>query len=343
MQEPFNIPDHINKLRRTLVVFTAAVMLLALFIFITSKNPSIIDFSSPEEGPWELKDPVTAFSSGEMPGEVKYGYMILTETSKWIGPDAHDTQMRFSGNHLSCTNCHLTQGTQAGSASWVGVPGRFPQFRGRENKEGTLQERINGCMERSMNGKAIPEGSREMGAMIAYMEWISEGLPPEMEANYKGFTDLKIPEVKVDLMAGKAVYDRECVICHGDDGQGIPSESGYQYPPLWGNDTYNNGAGMHRVLTAARFIKANMPFGIATKENPKLTDEEAYHVAGYINSFDRPEKPGLERDFPDLKLKPVSTPYGPWADEFSEEQHRWGPFLPIIEFYKKEYGITKTK
>jgi thiosulfate dehydrogenase len=105
-------------------------------------------------------------------------------------------------------------------------------------------------------------------------------------------------------------------------------------------DSYNNGAGMNRVLTAAQFIKYNMPFGV-THDNPVLTDEEAYHIAAYINTFERPEKQNLEDDFPDKKLKPVSTPYGPWTDDFSPEQHKFGPFPPIIAYYEKEFDLKK--
>jgi len=100
---------------------------------------------------------------------------------------------------------------------------------------------------------------------------------------------------------------------------------------------------MHRVITAAQFIKSNMPFGQATWDNPKLTDDEAFHVAGYINSFERPKKRFTENDYPNKKLKPVSTPYGPWSDHFSATQHKYGPFLPIISFYKEVYDIKKTK
>jgi thiosulfate dehydrogenase len=100
---------------------------------------------------------------------------------------------------------------------------------------------------------------------------------------------------------------------------------------------------MNRVLTAAAFIKNNMPYLQANWENPKLTDEEAYHVAGYINSFPRPQKSEKEKDYPDKKLKPVSTPYGPWTDNFSAEQHKYGPFPPIISFYKETFDLSKTK
>lgn len=99
---------------------------------------------------------------------------------------------------------------------------------------------------------------------------------------------------------------------------------------------------MNRVLTAAQFIKGNMPFGVS-RDNPKLSDEEAIHVAAYIDSFDRPLKANVEEDFPDKKLKPVSTPYGPWADSFSAEQHKYGPFPPIIDYYQQTYAINKNK
>ncbi|MEK9788735.1 MAG: c-type cytochrome, partial [Flavobacteriaceae bacterium] len=241
---------------------------------------------------------------------------------------------------------HLNGGTLSGSASWIGVTTRYPQFRGRENKIGTIEERINGCMERSMNGQKLPEKGPQMTAIVAYMKWINTALPKLNKKEIKGYPPIKIPETAVDLNQGKMVYEKECALCHGEKGEGIPyaeNRRGYQYPPLWGEDSYNDGAGMHRVLTAAAFIKSNMPYLQADWENPKLTDEEAYHVAGYINSFQRPQKQNKSLDFPDRKRKPVSTPYGPWADNFSAEQHKFGPFPPIIDFYQATFGLTKTK
>ena len=110
----------------------------------------------------------------------------------------------------------------------------------------------------------------------------------------------------------------------------------------YGDNSYNNGAGMTRVITAAQFIKGNMPFG-TTYDAPVLTDEEAYDVAGFINSQNRPKKANPEKDFPDLKKKPVSTPYPPFADNFPIEQHQMGPFQPIMNYYKQKFKITKTK
>ncbi|TVZ14722.1 c-type cytochrome [Maribacter sp. MAR_2009_72] len=293
---------------------------------------------------WKAKDAILELTN--MPRRVKSGYYLISETSAYMGPYAVRPEDRYSGNNLACSNCHLQKGAQAGSGSWVGILERFPQFGGRANKMGTIEDRINGCMERSMNGKILPVDSEQMKSIIAYMEWLGEDIPESKKAEFKGYPKIKIPDEKVDLVKGKQVYSKECVVCHGENGAGVLNTEvgkGYTYPPLWGPDSFNDGAGMNRVITAAEFIKSNMPYLQATWDNPKLTDEEAYHVAGYINSFSRPHKFNTENDYPDKKLKPVSTPYGPWVDDFSPEQHKYGPFPPIIEFYKKKYGITKTK
>jgi thiosulfate dehydrogenase len=85
---------------------------------------------------------------------------------------------------------------------------------------------------------------------------------------------------------------------------------------------------MSRLLTAAAYAMHNMPIGTAY-DAPVLTDEEAYDVAAYVISQKRPEKANLDKDFPVRLQKPVDTPYGPYADGFSLEQHKFGPFGPI--------------
>jgi len=326
-----------------LILLLFAVLIIVFFG--VSQSDSDVDSTKNELPPiWQPKNVLSALQS--MPPLVKEGYYLVTETSKNMGPMASDTTQKFAGNNLACANCHLKAGTQAGAASWIGITVRFPQFGGRSNKIGSLEDRINGCIERSLNGKTLPSESQKLKAIVAYMEWLGEGLPEDRKKEFKGYAPINVPNTAVDLEKGKKVYGKECVLCHQGNGQGVlhaDAKKGYQYPPLWGDDSYNNGAGMHRVITAAEFIKGNMPFGQATWDNPKLTDEEAFHVAGYINSFDRPKKKHTEKDYPDKKLKPVSTPYGPWADDFSTEQHKFGPFLPIMSYYKEKYDIVKTK
>ena len=323
-----------------------SVLLIAIFLFTYESNPEF-ELAPVTENTLEFWDPQKLIFNNDKADElVKKGYLLVAESSKYMGPLAEDPKLSFAGNNLSCTNCHLNGGTLSGSASWIGILDRFPQFRERENKMGTIEERINGCMERSMNGIKLSKNSTQMKAMVAYMDWISRELPKLNSKVFKGYPAIIIPEVAVDLTQGKKIYEKECTLCHGTDGKGIrnkDAEEGYLYPPLWGKDSYNDGAGMHRVITAAAFIKNNMPYLQANWENPKLSDEEAYHVAGYINSFQRPEKQNKTADFPDKKLKPVSTPYGPWTDNFSAEQHKYGPFPPIISYYQKTFGLTKTK
>lgn len=272
---------------------------------------------------------------------VKYGYELFRNTSRYIGPES---DRPFAGNHLSCNNCHLRGGTQPYAAPLIGIAQRFPQFRGRENKVGTLAERIDGCMERSMNGTALPHDSKEMQALLAYLEWLSRYAPEDGVVEGQGFVKIQIPNRAIDTTHGKEIFNTHCMSCHGRDGQGSRATDGYgyQYPPLWGPDSYNHGAGMTRVITAANFIKANMPYG-TTHTTPILTDEEAFDVAGFINLQDRPQKANAEADFPDLIKKPVSTPYGPYADDFPISQHRMGPFQPILEYYQQKYSVTKNQ
>jgi len=260
----------------------------------------------------------------------KYGHALFTDTAREIGPVAPDPAKRYAGNNLTCQNCHLQAGTQPYAMPMTGVWGQFPQYRGREGEVGTLEDRINGCMERSMNGRVLPLDGREMKAFLAYMKWLSGGIADGAKIIGAGTLAIKEPDRATDLGHGAQVYERFCTACHGADGQGQRNAAGdgYQYPPLWGPDSYNDGAGMARLLSAAAFIRRNMPFG--TKfDSPVLSDDEAYDVAGYVDSQTRPQKANLDQDFPNRLQKPVDTPYGPYADDFGEQQHKFGPFAPI--------------
>ena len=340
----------IEQLVRRLILLcfalTATILLIVITLITYQENPEVKEVIKQEDLLMEWNPEKLILTNSSVTEEVRKGYYLVSESFKYMGPLAKNPELRYAGNNLSCTNCHLNGGTLSGSASWINIMDRFPQFRGRENRIGTIEDRINGCMERSMNGRALPNDSDLMKAIISYMNWISKELPSLNSENFKGYPAIKLPKVAVNLSLGKEIYNRECILCHGKNGAGIlydQQDKGYLYPPLWGNDSFNDGAGMHRVITAAAFIKNNMPYLQASWDNPKLTDEESYHVAGYINSFQRPEKQNKIEDFPDKKLKPVSTPYGPWTDNFSSEQHKYGPFTPIIDYYQKTFGLKKTK
>jgi len=291
----------------------------------------------------DLFDYADAALLGEAnPELIRYGRQLVEATFRHIGPAAPDSTLRYAGNELTCKSCHLNAGTKKFAAPYVGVTRRYPNFRKRENRVGTIEQRVNGCMERSMNGRPLPEGGREMQAIVAYMQWLSHATDAKGDVAGKGLLETKLPDRAVDLARGKQVYSTRCVACHGPEGLGLklPDGHGYQFPPLAGEDTYNTGAGMHRVLTAMAFIKGNMPLGTSA-DAPALSDDDAYDVAGYVNSLPRPTKRNTERDFPDRKLKPMSTPYPPYADDFPEEQHKYGPFPPIQRFYAEKYGLKQ--
>lgn len=266
---------------------------------------------------------------------VDYGRRLVRETAALMGPGHEDPAMRYSGTYMDCASCHLETGIRPGTLSLLETATRYPRFSGRDGGERDLRDRINGCMTRSMNGTELPRDSVEMLSIEMYIGHLNEQYQT-MGASRRDADEpppFAEPDRAADVEAGRVVYEQRCQICHGDNGQGLmaaPDRSeGYLFPPLWGPDSFNNGAGMTRVLTAARFIKARMPLG-----QPDLSDDEAYDVAAFVNSHERPQRANLEVDFPNLSDKPVDSPYPPYADPFSIEQHRLGPFGPIRDYYR---------
>jgi len=342
--------NKVNLLVRTITVFFSGAGAVLVVCFFLNRKPlvpdeinDVVDLTYGPSSVYRMNYDTHTLGDSEKELEIKLGYEIFSDTPKYL-PVSEDSLSGYVGNVLSCNNCHLLGGTKAYASPLIGITKRFPQFRPRENKIGTIEERINGCMERSMNGKVMHDNQKEMLALVAYLHWISRYAPHDGQIEGMGFLSIEIPNRAVDLNHGEDVFRNNCVECHGANGGGRPNSNGegFLYPPLWGPGSYNNGAGMTRVITAAQFIKANMPYG-TVYHSPKLTDEEAYDVAGFINQQTRPIKPNLQLDFPDLLKKPISTPYPPYTDSFSLEQHQLGPFQPIMDYYLKEHGIKKTK
>jgi thiosulfate dehydrogenase len=162
------------------------------------------------------------------------------------------------------------------------------------------------------------------------MKWLSTGIPDGAKLVGAGTKNVKEPGRAADLDHGAKVFADTCALCHGKDGRGqrAATGAGYQFPPLVGPDSFNNGAGMTRILTSAAFVRHNMPLG-TTFDAPVLSDADAYDVAAYMNSLERPVKSNLEKDFPNKLQKPVDSPYGPYADGFPAELHKYGPFDAI--------------
>jgi thiosulfate dehydrogenase len=264
---------------------------------------------------------------------VRQGRDLITATYAHIGPQVSDPAKRYAGNNLACGNCHLEAGTKRFGLAIFGLYNTFPRYSAREGAEITVEQRVNSCMTRSMNGRAMADDAPEMKAFVAYIKFLSSGVPPDQRI--PGLGAGKIPELDraADPARGRTIYASQCAGCHNTDGSGIrrslpTTDLGYMVPPLWGPESFNDGAGMNRLISAANFVHANMPQG-ADYLNPVLSPVDAWDVAAFVVSQPRPHKAGLEQDFPDLAEKPVDTPYGPYIDGFSETQHKYGPFAPI--------------
>ena len=265
--------------------------------------------------------------------QIREGRDLITATYSYIGPQVADPAKRYAGNNLACSNCHLQAGTKKFGLPLFGLFGAFPQYSARSGGEITIEDRLNSCMTRSMNGRALANDAPEMQAMVAYINFLSTGVAPDQRLPGMGSGNMAELKRAADPARGRAIYARSCLACHNSDGSGIARSSadlalGYLFPPLWGGDSFNDGAGMAQLSTMANFVHFNMPHGTDYLD-VRLTVEEAWDVSAYVLSQPRPQKAGLEKDFPDLLAKPVDAPYPPYADGFSQAQHKYGPFAPI--------------
>jgi thiosulfate dehydrogenase len=322
-----------------------AIAIVALPLAGGNAQPAVSPGPAPD---WTVPD-ADALPDDALGRTVRRGRDLIVKTSSLIGPDAADPAMRYSGNGLDCQSCHLQAGTQRFGLPLAGVWGVFPTYIARENEIRTLEERINGCMERSMNGRALPVGGAEMKAMLTYIQFVSASEKVGKPLEGRGAPPLPLPEKAADLTHGHQVFTAICAVCHGADGQGQrlePAEakdSGrrYRFPPLWGPDSYNDGAGMARGITAAQFVHANMPFG-TTSEAPALSIPDTFDVVAFISGQPRPHKPGLEADFPDRARKPVDATYPPFIGPFLPDQHRLGPWPPIQAWMKANGAAARS-
>lgn len=201
--------------------------------------------------------------------------------------NTRDSLPAHVGNKLQCISCHAADGTQKNAMPLVGVYARFPQYRGRFGATQIIDDRVNDCFKRSMNGKALDPQSPDMRDIVAYLAFLSLGYPVGAEMEGQGFP--RVDPVPGDTTRGATLFAAKCIRCHGPNGEGSVIA-----PPVWGPHSYNIGAGMARIRTAAGFIKELMPQDSART----LTAQQAYDLATYINTRPRPDFPGKEADWP---------------------------------------------
>lgn len=221
----------------------------------------------------------STIADDEFGRSVRRGRALLVHTS--------DSLPAHVGNALQCVSCHPDDGRRPDAMPWVGVYARYPQYRSRSASLSLLTDRINDCFLRSLNGRALPADSRDLRDIVAYMVFLSRGVPVGAVVQGQGLKRLSL--TSGDTVRGVTLFDSTCARCHGQSGQGTAVA-----PPLWGNRSYNIGAGMARRSVAAAFIRWNMPFD----QPGSLTDQQAMDVATYIDAQPRPDFAGKELDWP---------------------------------------------
>lgn len=204
---------------------------------------------------------------------------------------------RYVGNDMACGNCHLNGGQRELGLPWRGIAGVFPVSRNREGRLFSLEDRIRGCFMRSMNGTQPPFDDPDLLALSAYITWLSRGTPvgesPEWRGRNRIAEDARIPIDELDPAEGEALFAERCAMCHGADGQN--TRYGNASPgPLWGDGSWNDGAGFARVYTLAGFIRYAMPL----TEPGSLDDRQAQQIAAFIDAQERPAYPRKEDDYP---------------------------------------------
>ncbi len=263
---------------------------------------------------------------------VLLGRDLIIHTSDYFGPAG--TVSKNAINGMNCQNCHLEAGTKVFGNNYSAVASTYPKYRARSGGMENIYKRVNDCFERSLNGKALDTNSKEMQAIVAYIKWLGKNVSKGVKPEGSGFKNLAFLDRAADPVKGKEAYVQKCQSCHQADGAGQMNgdHTTFTYPPLWGEHSYNTGAGLFRLSNFAKYIKYNMPLG-ASHNASQLSDEEAWDIAAFVNSQSRPGK-NIKNDWPKIEEKPFDHPFGPYADGFSEKQHKFGPFGPIQEKIK---------
>ncbi len=323
------------------VVLFAIVTIVVAMEVCNNKNetvPGIVTETA--DSTWVAPSLYTdAATTGKQRAMIIYGEDLIANTSKYLGP--HGSVMQIS-NGMNCQNCHLDAGKQPWGNNYGGVYSTYPKFRARSGTVENIYKRVNDCLERSLNGQALDTNSYEMQSISAYMKWLGTDVPKDKKPYSAGLPPLPYLNRAADPQKGRLVYNNSCLSCHGKNGEGLSNTDGvgYTYPPLWGDKSYNDGAGLFRLSRFASFVKNNMPFKVASHDKPALTNEEAWDVAAFVNSQPRTHK-DQSGDWKDVSTKMLDEPFGPYADDFSERQHKFGPYPPIVLEQKNKTADKK--
>lgn len=325
-----------NKLITTCVIFVC-LSLTVYCISCKNNNSQGNSDKKPVKTDSLFKMDTTTIPNNKYGDAVRYGRELMFHTAYYIGPNGING--KYTRNKMSCTNCHQDGGTKAYSFNLQTSFLNYPSYRGREGKVLSLAERINNCIMHPHLGKPLPLDSKEMIAFISYLKWLSDS--SKVDRNTPGVKNLQIPFPKgaASSKRGEQLYATNCTRCHGPNGAGIMQYDSvaYLYPPLWGMKAYQPGSSMHRIIKLSQWLVANMPYDKATHQKPFLTSEEAFDLAAFINDDEIHERPPVkEFQYPNNAEKAIDYDRGPFIDSFSEHQHKFGPYQPIIDYWKSK-------
>lgn len=225
----------------------------------------------------EVAEVERAIPAGPLGDTIRLGRELVEKTTN------HPLSKPYVGNALSCTSCHLKNGTDRQAASFIEVATAYPAWSPREKRVITLEDRVLNCFMRSCNGVRPPLGSDVSVAIVAYITWLSTERPIQMNAKRSAgplaVPRLALDNLQADLKRGAEIYSDRCAHCHAENGQGEEKN-----PPVWGEQSFNQGAGLANVNQLASWLKVAMPL-----DDADLTDQESLDVAAYVNSHDRPK------------------------------------------------------
>jgi len=252
----------------TVALYVGAVAVGLRVVTLNFRMP-LIDPPAPKGLAMWHPPSLASIPNGSKGDSIRLGEKIFNQTPLYAA--AH------VGGKVSCDDCHAGGGTQPLASPMVGMPAAFPMYSERAKRKITLKDRIQECFVRSENGKPLDDDGVEMRAVVDYITWLSQ--PQPRMAPYTGRGLVKLPNLTGDPRHGERIYDAQCSGCHGDKGEGR-----WPNPPLWGADSFNDGAGMHGIPKMAAFVQQNMP----ANRKGMLTPQEAYDVSAFIHTQPRP-------------------------------------------------------
>jgi len=231
---------------------------------------------------WSPPD-ITTLETNPDKETILYGKALIASTAEYFGPEGKIK--KNSTNGMNCQNCHLDAGTKVFGNNYGSVFSTYPRYRARSGSIENIYKRVNDCFERSLNGQPLDTASKEMNAIVSYIHWLGKDVPKGEKAAGSGLKELAFLDRPADPLKGKEGYVAKCQSCHLANGEGQLNleKTAYAFPPLWGSNSYNDGAGLYRISNFAKYIKFNMPLG-ASHAATLLSDEEAWDIAAYVNS-----------------------------------------------------------